>query len=80
MEIEERIAELSSAINKQTVKLARAKYRENTNAWLFADGSYAALIDPNYLKNKVEDEKKKLNDMLWQLDRLVEERDEHTSA
>ena len=75
MEIEERIKTLADAINKQVVRLANARYKENTNVWVFSDGSYAPMVNAGYLRNTVDDEKNKLDDMLRQLDRLVEERD-----
>lgn len=75
MNIDERIAALARAINRQTADLARDKARQIQNIWICEDGEIKEIENPAYLSNKVEDDEKVLSDLLRTLDKLIGERD-----
>ena len=77
--IDERIAALARAINRQTADLARDKARQIQNIWICEDGEIKEIENPAYLSNKVEDDEKKLSDLLRTLDKLIGERDGNRS-
>ena len=79
MTINEQIAMLARAINRQTADLARDKARQIQNIWICEDGEIKEIENPAYLSNKVEDDERVLSDILRTLDKLIGERDEHTS-
>jgi len=73
--IDERIAALARAINRQTADLARDKARQIQNIWICEDGEIKEIENPAYLSNKVEDDERVLSDLLRTLDKLTGERD-----
>lgn len=75
MEIKERIAAMASAINHQTSRLATDTARQIRNVWICEDGEIMEIEDSVLLNAKVEDDKKKLDDMLRIIDELMRERD-----
>ena len=77
--IEERIAALARAINRQTADLARDKARQIQNIWICEDGEIKEIEDPAYLSNKVEDDERVLSDLLRTLDKLIGEQDGNRS-
>ena len=80
MSVEDRIEAMARAANKQTHRLAIDTSRQINNVWINDDGEVVTIADPIALRVRVQDDKKKLSDMLRTLDSLVKERDEHTSA
>lgn len=73
--IDQRIASMARAINRQTADLARDTARQIKNVWICEDGKVSVIEDPMMLRNKVNDDQKVLSDMLRQLDELLKERD-----
>lgn len=73
--IEEKIANMARAINRQTDVLARAKARMTKNVWITEDGRIVEIENHMLLQNRVEDAEKILKDMLRHLDQLLKERD-----
>lgn len=69
MEIEEQIAALARAINRQTADLARDKATQIQNVWICEDGTVKTIEDPIYLRARVMDDKKILSDLLRMLDK-----------
>lgn len=74
-EIEERIANIARAINRQVDTLARARARQTKNVWIDEDGKIVEIENHMELQNRVDDAMKILNDMLRNLDQLLKERD-----
>ena len=75
MTINEQIAMLARAINSRTANLAHDKARQIMNVWICEDGKIKEIEDAMYLSNKVEDDKRVLDDLLRTLDKLIGERD-----
>lgn len=75
MTINEQIAMLARAINSRTANLAHDKARQIMNVWICEDGEIKEIEDAMYLSNKVEDDKRVLDDLLRTLDKLIGERD-----
>lgn len=73
--IEQKIAEVAEAVNRQTRELADAKARQIRNVMVLEDGRIHTVEDPIKLQNHVDDCKHKLDDMLRYLDGLLKERD-----
>ena len=74
-EIEKRIAMMAGSVNRELDRLADAELRKMKNIWITEDGRIIEIRNHMELDNLVEDEKKKLDDLLRQLDSLIKERD-----
>ena len=73
--LEDRIASVAQRANDLTAELAKDVARQIRNVWICGDGAVELIEDARYLKAKVQDDKKKLRDILRTLDELVKERD-----
>lgn len=74
-EIEKRIAMMAGSVNRELDRLADAELRKMKNIWITEDGRIIEIRNHMELDNLVEDEKRKLDDLLRQLDSLIKERD-----
>lgn len=75
MKNENLIAATAMAINRKTADLASDKARQIRNVWLCEDGTIKVIEDAKYLKNKIEDDERVLDDLFRTLDKLIKERD-----
>lgn len=78
-EIEKRIAIVAGMMNRELDMLADAEVMKMKNIIITEDGRTLEIVSQKVLDNLVEDEKKKLDDLKWQLDSLIKERDKHES-
>lgn len=75
MSVDEKISAMARAINRQIGKLAMLEMRKTRNVWITEDGRILEIRNHMDLNNAVEDNRKRLDDMLRQLDGLLKERD-----
>ena len=74
-EIEEKIANMARAINRQIGDLAYAEARLTKNVMITEDGKIYEIENHMVLKQSIQDKKNVLDDMLRMLDGLIKERD-----
>ena len=74
-EIEQQIANMASAINRQIGDIAYAEARLTKNIMVTEDGRIYEIENHLTLKQNLQDKNHVLNDMLKRLDRLLMERD-----
>lgn len=72
---EQQIAKTARAINIQINELAKAQMRRTKNIWIAEDGHIIEILNHGELENAVADAQKRLDDLLWQLDKLIKEQD-----
>ena len=74
-EVDRKIARAARAINTQINLLAKVEAMKIKNVWITEDGEVLEIRNHADLVNAVDDNKKKLDDMLRTLDELLKERD-----